>query len=78
MSESVSVLVALGAKCYEILKRIVAQLVSWLNVMFLHAPTRLASPAIALEDFPAELGIGFMFKPQAGSLGMDPFQNTTL
>jgi len=54
----VSVLVALDAKSYEILGRIIAQSAPRLNVMDLkifHAPTRLASPAVAIEDFPAKL-----------------------
>jgi hypothetical protein len=51
-----------------------------MNVMdlkALHASAKLALPAIPLQDFPAVPAIGFMIKPQAGSLGMDPFQNTT-
>ena len=69
---SVSVLVALDAKNYEILSRIIAQSASRTNVMHLkslHASTRLAAPAVSLEDFTAELAIGFSIKPQARSLG---------
>jgi hypothetical protein len=80
MSESVSVLVALGAKGYEILKRIVPQSAPWLNVMHLkifHAPARLTTPAVSLQDFVAELAISFGLKPQAGALYSDPFQSVT-
>ena len=48
---SVGVLVALDAKSYEILSRIIAQSTPRLNVMDLktfHAPTPLASPAVSL------------------------------
>ena len=48
---SVSVLVALDTKSYKILSRIIAQAASWLDVMdlkTLHAPARLAMPAISL------------------------------
>jgi len=49
-----------------------------LNLMDLkifYAPARLATPAISLEDFAAELAISFRGKPQAGSLCSDSFQN---
>jgi hypothetical protein len=65
---SVSVLVALDAKSYEILSRIIAQSTPRLNVMnleILHASTRLATPAVSLQDFPAKLAISFGIKPQA-------------
>jgi hypothetical protein len=48
---SVSVLVALDAKSYKILSRIIAQAAPGLDVMHLKtldAPTRLAAPAISL------------------------------
>jgi hypothetical protein len=53
---SVSVLVALGAKSYEILGRIITQSASRLNVMdlkILLASARLATPAVALQNFTA-------------------------
>jgi len=72
---SVSVLVALDAKSYEILSRIIAQSTSRTNVMHLkslHSSTQLATPAVSLEDFTAELAIGFSIKPQAGSFRAYP------
>ena len=57
---SVSVLVALGAKSYEILSRIITQSAPPLDVMdlkTLDAPTRLATPAVSLQNFVAELAI---------------------
>ncbi len=77
---SVGVLVALDAKGYEILSRIIAQSAPRLNVMDLkifHSPTPLASPAISLQDFPAELSIGVRSKPQAWPSGTDPSQSVT-
>jgi len=62
----VSVLVALGAKSYEILSRIIAQSAPPLDVMDLktfHSPAGLATPAISLQDFLAELAISFRIKP---------------
>ena len=63
---SVSVLVALDTESYEILSRIIAQAAPRLNVMDLkifHAPARLATPAVSLQDFLAELTISFRIKP---------------
>jgi len=77
---SVGVLMALDAKSYEILSRIIAQSTPLPNVMdlkTLHAPARLATPAISLQDFTAELTISFRIKSQAGPLGMDPSQSVT-
>jgi hypothetical protein len=77
---SVSVMVTLGAKSYEILSRIIAQSASRLNVMdlkILHAPAPLAAPSISLENFSAELAIGFRIKPQAWPFWMDPGQSVT-
>ena len=71
---------ALDAKSYEILSRIIAQSASRLNVMdlkILHSPARLATPAISLQDFAAELAIGFRIKPQAWPFGTDPSQSVT-
>jgi hypothetical protein len=51
-----------------------------LNVMDLksfYALARLATPAISIEDFAAELATSFRLKPQAGSACSDPFQNVT-
>jgi hypothetical protein len=66
MPMTVNVLVALDAKSYEILSRIIAQAASGLDVMnlkTLDAPARLAAPAISLQDFTAELAISFRVKP---------------
>ena len=51
-----------------------------LNVMdlkILHAPAPLATPAVSLQDFTAELAISFRIKPQPWALGTDPLQNVT-
>ena len=59
---SVSFLVAPDAKSYEILSRIIAQSAAGLNVMNLKAfdtPARLATPAVSLQNFTAELAVGF-------------------
>ena len=80
MPMPVSVLVALDAKGYEILSRVIPQVAPPLFVMDLkafHTPTQLASPAVSLQDFPAELAIGFKIKPQAGPLRSDPLQSVT-
>jgi hypothetical protein len=66
MRMSVNVLVALDTKIDEILSRIIAQAAARLNVMdlkIIHFPARLATPAIPLQDFPAELAIRFRIKP---------------
>jgi hypothetical protein len=63
---SLSVLVALDTKSYEILSRIIAQAAPRPNVVDLeihHAPARLATPAISLQNFTAELAISFRMKP---------------
>jgi hypothetical protein len=58
----VSVLVALGAKCDEILSGIIAQAAPRLNVMdlkILRSPARLATPAVPLQDLMTELMVDF-------------------
>ena len=73
----------LMARCAEgdqILGSVIAQSAPRLNVMDLkifHSPARLATPAISLQDFPAELAISFRIKPQPWPLCADPFQNVT-
>jgi len=77
---SVSVLVALDTKSYEILGRVIAQSAPPLNVMHLkifHPPAPLATPSVTLQDFTAELAISFRVKSQAGPLGADSLQNVT-
>jgi hypothetical protein len=72
--------VAASTKRDQILGSIIAQPASWQDVMnlkILHAPARLASPAISLQDFTAELAISFRIKPQPGPLCSDPLQSVT-
>ena len=67
---SMNCLVAPGAKGYEIFYEIIPQVATPLNVMDLkifHAPARLASPSISLQNFTAELAISFGGKFQAWS-----------
>jgi hypothetical protein len=73
-------LMARCAQGDQILGRVAAQSAPRLNMMHLkifHPPTPLASPAISLQNFPAELAISFRVKPQAGPLGPDPSQRVT-
>jgi hypothetical protein len=73
-------LMAGRAEGNQILGSVIAQSAPPLNVMdlkILPAPAPLASPAISLQDFTAELTIGFWIKPQARPHGADPFQNVT-
>jgi hypothetical protein len=77
---SVSVLVALDTESYEILSRIIAQPAPRLYVVdlkILHAPARLTTPSIPLQNFTAKLVVRFRIKPQAGPLGEDSLQNVT-
>src|ERR1700693_2537037 len=73
----------LMARCAEddqIFGNVIAQPASRLNVMDLkipHAPARLASPSISLQDIPAKLAISLGVKPQAGPFRADPSQNVT-
>src|ERR1700674_1015838 len=72
--------VASSTKCHQVLASVIAQSTPRLDVMelkILHSPARLASPAVSLQDFPAELSISFGIKPQAGPLGADPLQSVT-
>jgi hypothetical protein len=60
-------LVAPHAKSYQILGRVIAEAAPRLNVMnlkLIHLPTTLATPAVSLQDFTAELTISFSVKPQ--------------
>ena len=41
-----------------------------MDLKIFHSPARLATPAISLQDFTAELAISFRIKPQAGPLGI--------
>ena len=48
-----------------------------MDLKILHSPARLATPAISLQDFAAELAISFRLKPQAWPFGSDSFQSVT-
>jgi hypothetical protein len=77
---SMGFLMARRAEGDQILGSVIAQSAPRLNVMdlkILHAPARLATPAISLQDFAAELAISFRLKPQPWALGADSFQNVT-
>ena len=73
----------LMAKCAEgdqILGSVIAQPASRLNMMdlkMLNSPARLATPSISLQDFVAELAIGFRSKPQAWPSGTHPRHSVT-
>jgi len=59
-----SFLVAPNTKSHQILGRVITQSAPRLNVMdlkTLHAPARLATPAVSLQDFTAKLTVGFSF-----------------
>jgi hypothetical protein len=76
----VSVLVALDAKSYEILRRVIAQAAPRLKVMDLkifRSPAALATPAVALQDLMPEFAVGLSVEPQAWPLGPDSTQGTT-
>jgi hypothetical protein len=71
-------LVTAAAKSYHIAFDVIALLAPRLNVMdlkILHAPARLATPSVSLQDFPAQLAISLRFKLQAWMLGADPLQS---
>jgi hypothetical protein len=57
---------AIRTESDQIFLLVVAQSAPPLNVMDLeafHPPAPLASPSIPLQDFPAELAIGFRIEP---------------
>ena len=73
-------LMARRAEGDQILGNIISESAPRLYVMDLkafHAPARLTSPSISLQDFVAELAIRFRFKPQAGSSCTDSSQSVT-
>jgi hypothetical protein len=74
------VLVARDAKRYEIFNRVVPLMAPPLNVMdlkTLQTSARLATPAISLQDFVAELAISFRIELQAWTLGAGSGQSVT-
>jgi hypothetical protein len=77
---TVNVLVAFYTKGYQILGRVITQPAPRLNVMdlkTLDALTALATPAISLQAFAAELAISLRVNPQALPSGADPSQTVT-
>ena len=68
---SVSFLMARRAEGDQILGSVIAQSASRLNVMdleTLRSSAALATPAVSLQDFVAEVAIPLRIKPQAGPL----------
>jgi len=60
-----NVLVALGAKSYKIFCGIIPLVAAPFDVVDLkafHPPTPLATPAVSLQNLPAELAISFRVK----------------
>ena len=73
-------LMARRAEDNQIFGSVIAQSASRLNVMdlkVLHSPARLATPAISLQDFTAELAISFRIKSHSGPLCTDLCQSVT-
>jgi hypothetical protein len=70
-----SFLMAGYAEGDQILGRVIAQSTSRQNVMdlkILHAPARLTTPSIPLQDFSAEPAISFRIKPHGRTID-NPF-----
>jgi len=77
---SVGVLMALATKSYQILGRVIAEVAPRLNVMDLKvfcSPADLATPAVPLQDFAAELTVGFSVYLQGWPFGSNCSQGTT-
>jgi len=73
-------LVARCAEGNQILGSVIAQSAARLNVMDLKtlcSPAPLATPAISLQDFKAELAVSFRIKPQAWQSCTNSSQNVT-
>jgi len=76
---SVGALVAFGAKSYEVLSGIIAQTAARLNVMDLkifRSPADLATPAVPLQDFAAELAVSLSVQLQAWPFGSNCLHGT--
>ena len=76
----VSFLVTHDAESYQILGRVIAETAPRLNVMDLkifRSPADLATPAVPLQDFMAELTVGFSVQLQAWPFGSNCSQGTT-
>ena len=70
----------LDAKSYQILGRVIAEAAPRLNVMDLKTfdlPARLATPAVPLQDFTAELTVSLRLELQAWPFGSNSSQGTT-
>ncbi len=77
--ESVSFLVADDAKSDQVLGRVITEAAPRLDVMDLKAfdlPAPLATPAVPLEDFTAELAISLRLELQAWPFGSNSRQET--
>jgi hypothetical protein len=73
-------LMARRAEGDQILGGVIAQSAPRPNVVdlkILHSPAPFSSPAISLQDFPAELVISFSIKPRAWPLCADSRQSVT-
>jgi len=73
-------LMARRAEGNQILGCVIAQSASRLDMMDLkifHAPARLTTPTISLQNFTAKLAVSFRIKPQAGPLCSYPSQSVT-
>ena len=73
-------LVTASTKSYQIGFDIIALPAARPNVMdlkIISAPAPLATPAVSLQNFPAELTISLRLKPEAGPLRADPSQSVT-
>jgi hypothetical protein len=73
-------LMAPSGESNQILGSVIAQAAPGLDVMnlkTLDASTRLATPAIWVQDFQVELTISFRIKPQSWLFGTHPRQSVT-
>ena len=80
LPSSVGFLVTHDAKSYQILGLVIAQAAPRLEVMDLKAfdlPARLATPAVPLEYFTAELAVSLGLELQAWPFGSNSGQGTT-
>jgi hypothetical protein len=76
----VGFLMARRAERDQIFGSVIAQSATPLYVMdlkILHAPARLATPSISLQNFATEVAISFRIKFQTRPLGSDPHQSVT-
>jgi hypothetical protein len=77
---AMSFLVTHNTKSYQILEHVIAEVAPRLNLMDLQifcSPAELASPAVPLQNFTAELAISVILELQAWPLGSNSNQGTT-